>query len=388
MEGQAIVQPVVEVKQLNAGDIVNGNGRLHGLDFVKVIATILIVLHHYWQVHNVYIDNGINFFNGKFYFGYLVELFFVLSGFFMLSDVEKIKHGTGFRKFFIKKYMRFQPLMLITVITFSGLAAAFEGLYQAPWSGTTIYLWGIISSAIGIQGGWALPNPCINNPIWYISVLLLCEIILYVFVGISKKHQIPLEVFYTVMIFLGMGIMEYNINLPFMNVMTCRGFYAFFWGLMLASILSKRQPSRIVAIISGVIVVGLPFLIAFTASSFTEEGSNYLMTFIYFTAVVLVFTTKGVNWLFSSRLWEVFAEIAYNTYMWHSCVFIMVAIFFFVMNIVPDFTDIGTIVGMASVSCVVGAISYFCIEKPMRKMVGKMVAKETGTISDNSDSVG
>ena len=112
------------------------------------------------------------------------------------------------------------------------------------------------------------------------------------------------------------------------------------------------------------------------------------MTFIYFTAVVLVFTTKGVNWLFSSRLWEVFAEIAYNTYMWHSCVFIMAAIFFFVMNIVPDFTDIGTIVGMAAASCVVGAISYFCIEKPMRKMVGKMIAKETGTISDNSDSVG
>ena len=83
MEGQAIVQPVVEVKQLNAGDIVNGNGRLHGLDFVKVIATILIVLHHYWQVHNVYIDNGINFFNGKFYFGHLGELFFVLSGFFI-----------------------------------------------------------------------------------------------------------------------------------------------------------------------------------------------------------------------------------------------------------------------------------------------------------------
>ena len=384
MEGQEMMQPIGEVGQSNSGDFDKGNNRWHGLDFVKVIATILIVLHHYWQAHNVYINDGVNFFNGKFYFGHLVELFFVLSGFFMLRDVERLKHGTGFRKFIIKKYMRFQPLMLITVIAFSGLAKAFEGLYQAPWSDYPIYLWGIISSAIGIQGGWALPNPCINNPIWYISVLLLCEIILYVFVRISEKHQIPLEVFYAVMIFLGMGIMEYNINLPFMNVMTCRGFYAFFWGLMLADILRKRQQSGIVTIISGVIVVGLPFLIAFTSRSFTEEGSNYLMTFIYYTAVVLVFTTKRANRFFSLRLWEVLAEIAYNTYMWHSCVFIMAAILFFVMNIVPDFTDTGTIVGMVAASCVVGAISYFCIEKPMRKKVGTMIAMELGVGSDNS----
>jgi hypothetical protein len=58
MEGQEMMQPIGEVGQLNAGNIVNGNSRLHGLDFVKVIATILIVLHHYWQIHNVYIERS------------------------------------------------------------------------------------------------------------------------------------------------------------------------------------------------------------------------------------------------------------------------------------------------------------------------------------------
>ena len=65
MEGQEMMQPIGEVGQSNSGDFDKGNNRWHGLDFVKVIATILIVLHHYWQAHNVYINDGVNFFNGK-----------------------------------------------------------------------------------------------------------------------------------------------------------------------------------------------------------------------------------------------------------------------------------------------------------------------------------
>ena len=54
--------------------------RNDGLDIIKVIATIIIVFHHYQQVTGVIFD-GINFYGGKFPFGYVVELFFIISGY-------------------------------------------------------------------------------------------------------------------------------------------------------------------------------------------------------------------------------------------------------------------------------------------------------------------
>lgn len=56
--------------------------RNFSLDFLKIVATIGIIFHHWQQVTGAYFENHINFYNGRFYWGYLVELFFVLSGFF------------------------------------------------------------------------------------------------------------------------------------------------------------------------------------------------------------------------------------------------------------------------------------------------------------------
>lgn len=139
--------------------------REHGLDFVKVIATLLIVLHHYWQVQNVHIDNFVNFYGGKFYFGYIVELFFVLSGFFMLGSIKRINDGQSFRDFFVKKYMRFQPLVMISVVAFAIVTKIFEALTQMPWGDFQVSLWGIISASLAIQEGWGIPNPSLNNPL-------------------------------------------------------------------------------------------------------------------------------------------------------------------------------------------------------------------------------
>lgn len=49
------------------------------LDFIKIVATSLIVCHHFQQVLEVKFEY-INFFYGSFYFGYLVEMFFIISG--------------------------------------------------------------------------------------------------------------------------------------------------------------------------------------------------------------------------------------------------------------------------------------------------------------------
>ena len=62
-------------------------------DLIKGIATVLIVFHHYQQVMDCRFS-GVNFFGGWFYFGVIVELFFVISGVFA-EYTEKLQQMRG-----------------------------------------------------------------------------------------------------------------------------------------------------------------------------------------------------------------------------------------------------------------------------------------------------
>lgn len=94
-----------------------GKKRNYGLDFLKIVATILIVFHHYQQILNIEFK-GINFYGRKFYFGYLVEFFFLVSGFLMFNYIEKIKVGLTFKDFFIRRIIRLMPLIIIAAISY------------------------------------------------------------------------------------------------------------------------------------------------------------------------------------------------------------------------------------------------------------------------------
>ena len=82
---------------------------------------------------------------------------------------------------------------------------------------------------------------CVNNPTWYISVLMLCYVVFYIIVYIANRIKIHPQYLFVVMIFLGMGINTYGINLPFLNGSSSRGYYAFFFGILLAGILKKNK---------------------------------------------------------------------------------------------------------------------------------------------------
>lgn len=74
--------------------------RNYSLDVLRIIATVLIVFHHYQQATGAFFEGCLNFFNGRFYFGYIVEFFFLLSGFFMVNYRNWIENGGGRLKVF------------------------------------------------------------------------------------------------------------------------------------------------------------------------------------------------------------------------------------------------------------------------------------------------
>lgn len=67
--------------------------RRGALDFLKILATIFIVFHHYQQIVNVTYPEGVDFCSGSFFWGHMVELFFLISGFVMLPWCRRITEG-------------------------------------------------------------------------------------------------------------------------------------------------------------------------------------------------------------------------------------------------------------------------------------------------------
>lgn len=180
--------------------------------------------------------------NGRFYFGYIVELFFILSGYFMYSYIRKVQQGRiTFPEFYFKRLSRLFPVMAVGAVTYEIFRAVYQYLYQTSWFDIQTTFWGIIIASFGIQDGWALSNPCVNNPTWYISVLMLCYVVFFMLVYISKRLKISPQYLFIFMIFWGMGINTYGINLPFLNASSSRGYYAFFFGIILAGILKEKN---------------------------------------------------------------------------------------------------------------------------------------------------
>ena len=159
------------------------------IDFLRFAASFILVLHHYQQAHNVFIDNGINFYSGHFYWGLLVDLFFVISGYFLLGSVTKIHDGDlKFKEYYLHRCVRLLPLVGVTAIIYffvnNFVYFTVMGEYcKARSTGSELIL-----SILGMQVGWAnLEGSHLNPPMWYISALLIAFVVLYLIVSISGK---------------------------------------------------------------------------------------------------------------------------------------------------------------------------------------------------------
>lgn len=97
----------------------NKKKNIDSLDLLKSIASFLIVIYHYQQVFKVKF-NGINFYSRKLILGYLVELFFMISGYLTIYTSKNILATSfsqvlkGYGTELIHKLKRIYPMTMIT----------------------------------------------------------------------------------------------------------------------------------------------------------------------------------------------------------------------------------------------------------------------------------
>lgn len=368
---------MMRTKELsNDNSIQAAKSRDGSLDFLKTAATICIVFHHYQQSTGAQFAKGINFYSGKFSFADLVELFFVISGFLMLAYEDRIRNGLSFPVFFAKRHLRFLPLMTLGAFVWELFIELHNLFFRKLFQNQTASVWGFIIASLGIQAGGALPNPMINNPTWYISVLLICYTVFYFIQWICLRYKLNVVYFYLGMIFLGMGIITYGINLPFLTEGTGRGYYAFFTGILLAKALDKlhRSPRPIF------ITLGIVFLIAFPIAfaaypRFFSLGLGYLITFVYSPVLIIVFRSEKISRFFRAKVFSLLGQVSFDAFIWHAPLLAITAFFSKLFNANIDYCRVENMFFFLMICYFVSFLSYYWIEKPCKRITDSLIAR-------------
>lgn len=344
-------------------------GRNYALDFLKIIATIIIFCHHYQQVTMAQF-NGINFHYGNFNFGYIVELFFILSGYFICVYEDRIRNGLNFKVFIGKRASRLLPVVAVSAFAFIFVNRFYKQEFWADWYGVPVTLWSTLRTALGITEGWGLPESFVNYPMWYISVLLLCYCVYFFIVYVAKRCNIPITYMCVFMICLGIWGFVNGANSIFLNCCTSRGYYSFFFGILLKKFIEKNGVSNFWIKLSALVVIVIPFMIV-NCPDYVELGMNFVATFVLYPAIILLLHTKTAQNLFCWKGFSAISEISFDVYVWHLLFLIVMLAANVKWEMHLDYGNPITMFIGLGISWVIGVISHYGIEKPINRYIDK-----------------
>lgn len=350
--------------------------RKYSFDALKLIAIAIIVLHHYQQLSQIRFSEGINWFGGEFYWGYLVELFFIISGYFAYHSIDAITgcSSVRFSAFILRKYYRFLPMLIIC-----GLACLAAEWSYGRMDSDHIFpytFWNVISSLLGFER-WFDEAMMVNNPMWYVSVLLLCFVLLFFVTSIARKANLSLFLVYGIMVSAGLIMravcLEYDVSIPLFNASIGRGILCFFLGLLIALVLNRPAiaavvtKSKIVFLVAGFIVASFIVLFALKPHSIGDTNALYYsLCFIIYPALMVMCENSIMRAVFKASAFKHVGGIAYNMYTWHITLIYTWLIVFRVLGL-----SLNVVVMYAFLAlCFLFAVaSYTFIDKPLSRYV-------------------
>lgn len=344
--------------------------REYSLDFLKIVGTVLIMLHHFQGAFGVQYG-PVNFASGNFYFGNVVELFFMISGYFASKYIERIKCGLSFRDYYLNRIIRLVPLMFISTFVYSVC-------YAIIWRGEGVWLWKMTVTAFGMSSGGLFNEMYVNSHFWYLSVLLICYAVFFLSTRLAANKGFNCVYSYIAVIILGTSAISYGLNLPFLNGNVGRGYMSFFIGVLVAlSLKGKIVSNKLAAFCASVVAAG--FLLIIFKWDWVSYGCNYFLCFFFYPALIVLFKAPFMDRLFSHKILGTLAGISFNAYIWHMEFNVLSYSIFGVLNINVDYSTVVTELIYILIEFGIGAVSYYLIEKPVTKKITQLLFPEKNT---------
>ena len=348
--------------------------RSYGLDTLKTIAAIIVVFLHYQAFFGVVFFDHINFYDTWFEWYRVVEFFCLLSGYFMYKNITAIQEGKhSLIGWYFLRAKRILPMVIVTTMLYE-LMVIIEVKYSlnlySIWM-CVLSLWQSILVALGMNAGWFFGIASVYQVAWYIGVLMLCYMVFFIVTKLAQvMRSSPLNL-YIFMVFLGIGIQFYGINLPFLNSEAARGYYSFFFGLILAYYVREIGISkRSVLLAMLAILITVLYLIKLQENSILHEN-RYLLVFVIYPTLVILFETDFVKGIFKHPFWGLLGKVSFEVYLWHYPVFAVLQSLMANQVLSFDVHSFKTMYLFVAIVEIVAFFAYFFIEKPLSKLVDR-----------------
>lgn len=354
--------------------------RYYSLDIIRFILAVIIVMHHFQQNTGLFIEGGVNFFNGNIYYGYAVEAFFIISGFLAAGAKERTEN-TAFSKYFINKIIRIVPMAAVASIVYFIAMFIHYHRYGFWYAQVVPGIWRMLNTLLLSNAGGPVTLDFIgvglNPPLWYVGVLLRCYIVFYLILWACKKLNVNPLYSFIAMVLFGTAIMQNGTDKAFLNEFHGRGLAAFFLGTVIYSLFMYASKKKTI-IISAIVA----FMFVILCIKDFEELLDYqwgCFTFVFFPAVILFFLSleflirdgrslpampKPVSLVF-----DYLGNVPYEIYVWHSpliIIYSMIRVQEF-HNFSP-FTENNMICFLLFMA-VFGGFTYYLMERPITRVL-------------------
>ena len=302
------------------------SNRYYSLDLLKFVLSIFIVFHHFQQDTAIFFRH-INFYGGIFNFAYCVELFFMISGFLAMIRKKNVQ-DSSFKEYLYNKIRRFFPMSALSVTVMLMLQTVYYLINGIWYNGLKPDIYKVFNSfLLTFSGGSILCGRGINNPLWFLSVLIKCQIILWLILKLCKKYNwdpVYLSIF---MISIGTAIISYEIDLPFFNEEAGRGYAGFFLGTVLYGFYQNVDQKR-TSVLSCLIFAVCFCLGLIDHSTFYEyEWGAYTFVLLPYILIIALSFERLLRKNFISTL----GKVSFEVYIWHAPFIYLMEILFSLM---------------------------------------------------------
>lgn len=356
--------------------------RFHQLDGLRGLSSLMIIFYHFEKVYSP--DWFYNFFfvrQGQIF----VDVFFVMSGFVIALNYQKINSLNFFIKFLKKRFLRLYPLLLFTAIFFLLFFIFRDYLFKNGYS----YLFNFKNSQIKndlldfvetvflTNSSPLLGNSIgVNSPSWSISAEILCYVLFGITTLFNKKSfiKILLIVCSSCLLVVLTDNFFQTRNYGFL-----RGIIGFNSGVLIFCLFKSLTSNQYKILKKFSNILSAVFFVAFITWMY-ELNRNYLsvtiVTFLTpFIISLLIFSIlffeKG--FFLEKKVFRYLGKISYSVYLNHLFILIYLPKFLGLFGL--QFNNLGSqlflMTSIIIITLVISHFTYYKIEKYFYPSINK-----------------
>lgn len=353
--------------------------KIKNIEFLRIIGTLSIVLHHMFRTTAYYNPNtNIELFR-KMHFmtanGYLaVELFFILSGFFF---VITYKENINIWNFIKKKLIRLYPVMIFTTLLFAIVALC--GIGHFSFYDNILSLFFVYGTGINYKPLKFTFDTLANlDHLWYVTTMFWGLILLFYLHKIFNKKYINLIV--SISIFISYFIIfnlcdgkichfyhsQYDIGLLRAIGGLGIGYFIGNWYITNKDKLSNlKLNSKTKYLLTGLEFYGLYFIINNLILHHFKYNNNFIYIIFFIVTILLFLIKQGlISQFLSNDILPKLSKYCYSIYVTHMLIFMIVRNYMYkdFLNFTAQYPSIIMITSIILV-ILLGIFTYHCVEK-------------------------